>query len=423
MPGAGGIGGFAAQYLPEAVQGDGVLQITQGVAVAFKDTLVVSGGTVTAHPDLPHTDELNDMAAQVTALADPGQKATALAAFQWAPAERAPWIAALEPLIEQGWGGQHEFFLNKPRWEWLGAAVAVDMKIGERAKLATDHMALDAFKTPDNTSLKSWEIDHEVSSGSLTDPFDQRLRLSSTSLGPKEYELLRKSVPFGFDSSQLTPDAKVTLDKFIARFDGDTALAAHQEVRIDLIGHASASGEEAYNLKLSQARADAVRAYLQAHGFHNVDTRVISDPRGEREADPNDPRKAADQRVDLLVDGGARMVTALHEFGHAFGLDDEYGSVGDAVAHDAWAREMSTASGDKLPGAVIEHNGGIMSLGNQVRPRHYATFHHALQSVTAQSPWALGPHKAKWQVRMECDVPSAPGDWNAPGPDDGTRSA
>lgn len=423
MPGAGGIGGFAAQYLPEAVQGDGVLQITQGVAVSFKDTLVMSGGTVTAHPDLPSSDALNDMAAQVTALADPGQKATVLAAFQWAPAEHAPWIATLEPLIEQGWGGQHEFFLNKPRWEWLGAAVAVDLKIGERVKLATDHMALDAFKTPADLSLKTWDIDHEVPPGSHTNPFDQRMRLSSSSLGPKEYELLKKSVLFEFGSSALTPDAKDTLDKFVAKFDGDNTLAAHQEVRVDLIGHASASGEEAYNQKLSQARADTVRAYLHAQGFHNVGTRVISEARGEREADPGDPRKAADQRVDLLVDGGARMVTALHEFGHAFGLEDEYGTVGDPVAHDQWAREMSDASGNPLPGAVTEHNGGIMSLGNQVRPRHYATFHHALQSVTAQSPWALGPHKAKWQVRMECGEPSPPGDWNVPGPDDGTRSA
>jgi len=418
-----GTGGFDAQYIADAVQGNGVLNINQGVAVTFKDTLVVTGGVVAPHADLPPTAAIGALATRMNSIADPAARAAAVAAYQWTPAEKGPWINQLEPLIEQGWGGQHEFFLNQPRWEWLGATVAVDLSVGERARGATDHLDLETFKTPSGESLRTFAISHEVGAGSAADGFDQTMRLASTGVNVLGRDLLTDSVEFAHGSAVLTPAARTTLNRFITRFNGANAHVAHQEVRVDLIGHASASGEEADNQRLSEQRTAAVREHLRANGFANVATRVIEDNRGEREADPTAPRKAADQRVDLLVDGGARQITALHEFGHSFGVNDEYGVVGSTPGHDTRARAMTDASGAALPGAVREHNGGVMSLGNQVRARHYANFHHALQTITAKSPWSLGPHKAKWQVRMDCGEPSPPGDWNVPGPDDGTRNA
>lgn len=427
MVGALGFGGFSAQYRADPAQGNGLLQISEAVAVIFKDTLVLAGGVVSPHPDLPHSDAMGALATRINTIADAAQRSTAMAAFQWSPAEKEPWITQLEPLIEQKWGGQHDFFLNQPRWDWLGASVAVDLDIGERAKRPTDHMDLETYKTPAGESLRTYDISHGVTSGSKTNAFDQSMRLASTTLGPKEVDLLGESVQFALNSATLTPAATATLDGFVSTFDGafpgGVAHAAHQEIHVDIIGHASASGEEDYNQTLSEQRAAAVRDYLRDHGFHNVELRVQLAGRGEREADQSDPTRASDQRVDLRVDGGQRMITAVHEFGHAWGVDDEYGTVGETVDHDAWAKDMTDASGAHLPGAVREHNGGIMSFGNEVRPRHYATFHHALQTVTAKSPWSLGLHKAKWQVQMECGAPSPPGDWNVPKRDDPTRIA
>lgn len=421
-----GTGGFDAQYIADAAEGNGVLHLTQGVAVTFKDTLVVTGGAggvVAPHADLPATAAIAALATRMNGIADPIARAAAVAAYQWTPAEKTPWINQLEPLIEQGWGGQHEFFLNQPRWQWLGATVAVDLSVGERARGATDHLDLETYKTPTGESLRTFAISHEVSSGSATDGMDQTMRLASTGVDVLGRDLLTDSVEFAHNSAVLTPAARTALNRFITRFNGANAHVAHQEVRVDLIGHASASGEEADNQRLSEQRTAAVREYLRANGFANVATRVIEEGRGEREADAGDPRKARDQRVDLLVDGGARQITALHEFGHTFGVNDEYGVVGSTPGHDTRARAMTDASGANLPGAVREHNGGVMSLGNQVRARHYANFHHALQTITAKSPWSLGPHKAKWQVRMECGDPSPPGDWNLPKPADGAHTA
>jgi hypothetical protein len=41
-------------------------------------------------------------------------------------------------------------------------------------------------------------------------------------------------------------------------------------------------------------------------------------------------------------------------------------------------------------GAVAENNDGIMSLGNAVRPQHYATFGWALMQVTGINQWQVG---------------------------------
>ncbi|HEY0918700.1 eCIS core domain-containing protein, partial [Devosia sp.] len=402
--GAGGIGGFDAQYKPDPAEGDGMLDIKQGVAVEFKDTLVVSGGAIVPHPDLPVTPAITALAARINAIPIPLLRSAVLAAYQWTPAERAPWISQLKSLIETTWGGQHSFFLNRPRWNWLGADVRVALDIGARAKAAGDHMATETYKMPTGESLRTYDISHEVGSGSGADAYDQTMRLASTTTGPKEYDLLRESVEFGNNSDVLTPAAIGTLNAFINQFNGATANAAHQEVRVEIVGHASASGSEKHNMDLSQRRAEAVRDYLANNGFANTASRVTLTPRGETEADQTQPKLASDRRVDLIVDGGERMITAAHEWGHAFGLDDEYltggTNIGDPVAHDAMAKAMTDAGGNPLPGAIKEHNAGIMSFGTEVRPRHYATFHHALTTVTAQSPWSLGLHKPKWQVAM-----------------------
>lgn len=418
--GAGGIGGFDAQYRADPLAGDGVLAIEQGVAAQFKDTLVRNAGVIAPHPDLPATPEIRTLASRMNAIPVAVVRNALLARYQWTPAEQAPWLVRLESLIETTWGGRHSFFLNRPRWNWLGAEVRVDLDIGQRAKAATDHLVVEIYKTPPGESLRSFDISHEVGSGSTTDPADQTMRLASTTAGPKEYDLLRQSVEFDYDSDALTGTAIATLNGFIARFNGAVGNAAHQEVRVEIVGHTSAAGSEHYNVDLSRRRAEAVRTHLERHGFANTANRVHIRARGEAEADPTQPRRASDQRADLVVDGGGRMVTAAHEWGHAFGLDDEYVTgatrVGDPVDHDAMTRAMTDANGAHLPGAIKEHNGGIMSFGNEVRPQHYATFHHALASVTAQSPWALGLHKPKWQVAMECGAPSPPGDWPVPAP-------
>ena len=69
-----------------------------------------------------------------------------------------------------------------------------------------------------------------------------------------------EGVTFEFDSATLTAASKPVLD---VTADG---LKKHPRVRVELQGHTDSKGADAYNLKLSQRRADSVRDYLGQQG-------------------------------------------------------------------------------------------------------------------------------------------------------------
>jgi OOP family OmpA-OmpF porin len=69
---------------------------------------------------------------------------------------------------------------------------------------------------------------------------------------------------FEFDKSVLTPEARKKLDSEIVAKARDLASVSH--VQID--GHADRIGTHQYNQRLSERRAEAVRAYLVSRGFN-----------------------------------------------------------------------------------------------------------------------------------------------------------
>jgi peptidoglycan-associated lipoprotein len=77
-------------------------------------------------------------------------------------------------------------------------------------------------------------------------------------------------VLFGFDSYELTNEAKSTLAKQ-ASF-----LAANPSVRITIEGHCDERGTREYNLALGESRASATRDYLVAQGVNPARIKIIS---------------------------------------------------------------------------------------------------------------------------------------------------
>ena len=65
-----------------------------------------------------------------------------------------------------------------------------------------------------------------------------------------------QGILFGVNSSNIEPESTPTLAEI------GTMLQQHADLRLSIEGHTDASGSDAYNLELSQKRADAVRAYL-----------------------------------------------------------------------------------------------------------------------------------------------------------------
>jgi len=74
---------------------------------------------------------------------------------------------------------------------------------------------------------------------------------------------------FDFDSSELRPDARATIEKWAAMLkDGSDTVSVE--------GHADERGTRAYNLALGARRAAAVKNYLVALGINASRVRTIS---------------------------------------------------------------------------------------------------------------------------------------------------
>ena len=83
--------------------------------------------------------------------------------------------------------------------------------------------------------------------------------------GPKIIILAFEDVHFDFDQSTLKPEAQTILKRNIR------LLKDNPNAKVRIAGYTSTSGTEAYNQKLSERRASAVKAYLIYEGLITPD--------------------------------------------------------------------------------------------------------------------------------------------------------
>lgn len=107
---------------------------------------------------------------------------------------------------------------------------------------------------------------------------------------------------FDFDQSTLKPQGKAALDQLLAQLNG-----MDLEV-IVTVGHTDAIGSDAYNQKLSQRRAEAVKAYLVAQGVET--NRVYTEGKGETQPVADNASaagRAKNRRVTVEVVGTRKV--------------------------------------------------------------------------------------------------------------------
>ena len=113
-----------------------------------------------------------------------------------------------------------------------------------------------------------------------------------------ETVLTDDKVKFGFDTSDLSPEAKAAVDEFASQLKSQNA-----GVYIEIQGHTDSVGSEKDNEELGLLRAEAVRRYLsQQHQFPLHRINVISYGEASAVAD-NSTREGRSQnrRVALVV--------------------------------------------------------------------------------------------------------------------------
>jgi OOP family OmpA-OmpF porin len=77
---------------------------------------------------------------------------------------------------------------------------------------------------------------------------------------PRKGSVTLQGVNFEFNSAKLTAESRPILDEVAAD------LKKHPRLKVEMEGHSDSVGADAYNLKLSQQRADSVREYLVSQG-------------------------------------------------------------------------------------------------------------------------------------------------------------
>jgi peptidoglycan-associated lipoprotein len=113
-----------------------------------------------------------------------------------------------------------------------------------------------------------------------------------------ETVLTDDKVKFGFDTSELSPEAKAALDQFAEQLKSE-----NKGVYIEIQGHTDNVGSDKYNEELGELRAESVRQYLsQQHQFPLHRINVISYGETAPIAD-NKTREGRNQnrRVALVV--------------------------------------------------------------------------------------------------------------------------
>jgi len=114
---------------------------------------------------------------------------------------------------------------------------------------------------------------------------------------------LSGDVLFEFDKATLKPEAKETLQKVVLLATKANAI----EIRVE--GHTDSKGSNAYNQKLSERRAEAVKSWLVAKGHIEPDiikavgfgeTRPVAD-NTTADGKDNPEGRAKNRRVDIYV--------------------------------------------------------------------------------------------------------------------------
>ncbi|WP_431608627.1 OmpA family protein [Chryseobacterium sp. 'Rf worker isolate 10'] len=110
-------------------------------------------------------------------------------------------------------------------------------------------------------------------------------------------------VNFAFDSSNLTSVAQTNLDKLAQ------VLVSNPDTNINIYGYTDSVGKDAYNLSLSQRRADAVKSYLVAKGI--ASGRMFTKGEGKNmpvASNDTDEGRAKNRRVEFAITANEKMI-------------------------------------------------------------------------------------------------------------------
>jgi outer membrane protein OmpA-like peptidoglycan-associated protein len=110
------------------------------------------------------------------------------------------------------------------------------------------------------------------------------------------------NILFGFDRTDLSPEARANLDKLV------TVLNTYPDTDIEIQGHTDSRGSESYNQTLSERRATTVSSYLANNGINRnrLNIRGFGEevPKYDNETEEG---RAQNRRVEFLITANEKM--------------------------------------------------------------------------------------------------------------------
>jgi outer membrane protein OmpA-like peptidoglycan-associated protein len=151
------------------------------------------------------------------------------------------------------------------------AAPAEESSVGETTEYADEQEAADSGEVedlgtqPDDSGTVSFPEEKRASADNVvSEPkvYPDEPAPKAAPAAPKSISVNFETEPlFNFDKSEVRADQRAKLDEFIS------GLGGTQYDSIAVVGHTDRIGKDAYNQKLSERRAAAVKAYLVKKGI------------------------------------------------------------------------------------------------------------------------------------------------------------
>ncbi len=127
-----------------------------------------------------------------------------------------------------------------------------------------------------------------------TDATSSKVKVSSL-------QVIRGDVLFDTDKSIIKSEGRDILNKIVAHLTDNPNQLVH------VVGHTDSTGAEAYNMQLSQRRANAVRYFFITQRV--ADSRIIAEWKGESEpvaSNKTAEGRAKNRRTDVIIDPAAQ---------------------------------------------------------------------------------------------------------------------
>jgi OOP family OmpA-OmpF porin len=184
-----------------------------------------------------------------------------------------------------------------PNWsEYLNKLVGPSLKQVSHGELKLDGSSLSLRGDVPSEALRQ-QIGAELAGG--LDPaytVNNSLRVAASEQGLLDAALANRIIEFESGKAALTDSGRAILDQM------SVALLKVKDKRVELIGHTDNAGARASNLALSQARAEAVKAYVVGKGVRAESVAVSGEGPDRPVADNRTPEgRARNRRIEFKV--------------------------------------------------------------------------------------------------------------------------